>query len=101
MSIFSGSNFQDRQSAAASAKKAQAEKFRAKTKYDPNDPAIIEREANRRAGLEARAQREAERDARRVADKAELALRLAAEQRTREEALKAEALAREIAHVEK
>ncbi len=101
MSIFSGNSFQDRQTAAANAKKAQAEKFLAKTKYDPNDPAVIEREANRRAVLEARAQRAAQRQVQKEAAEAELALKLAAEKLAREEALKAEAIAREIAHAEK
>jgi hypothetical protein len=101
MSIFSGNNFQDRQTAAANARRAQAEKFLAKTKYDPSDPAVIEREAKRRAVLEARELRAAQRQAQKEAAEAELALKLAAEQRAREEALKAEAIAREIAHVEK
>jgi len=101
MSIFSGNSFQDRQTAAANARRAQAEKFLAKTKYDPSDPVVIEREAKRRAVLEARELRAAQRQAQKAAAEAELAVRLAAEQRAREEALKAEAIAREIAHAEK
>jgi Family of unknown function (DUF6481) len=101
MSIFNGNSFLDRQTAAANAKKAQAEKFLARPKYDPNDPAIIEREAKRRAINEAREKRAAERALLKAAAEAELAAKLAAEERAREEALKAEAIAREIAHAEK
>jgi hypothetical protein len=101
MSIFNGNSFQDRQTAAANARRAQAEKFLAKTKYDPSDPVVVEREAKRRAVLEARERRAVERQAQKAAAEAELAVKLAAEQRAREEALKAEAIAREVAHAEK
>lgn len=101
MSIFSGNSFQDRQTAAANARRAQAEKFLAKTKYDPSDPAVIEREAKRRAVLEARERRATQRQALKEKADAELAAKLAAEQRAREETLKTEAIAREIAHAEK
>ncbi len=101
MSTFDGNSFRDRQTAAANAKKALAEKFLAKTKYDPNDPAIIERESKRRAIVGARELRAAQRQALKVVAEAELAAKLAADQRAREEVLKAEAVAREIAHAEK
>ena len=54
MSFLNGNKFADRQAAAANARKAMAEKFLANSKYDPTDPAIIEREAKRKAILEAR-----------------------------------------------
>src|ERR1700676_5161780 len=87
MSIFNGNSFQDRQTAAANAKRAQAEKFLARTKYDPADPAIVERESKRRAVLEARMGRDAQRQAEKAAAEAERAAQLAADQRAREEAL--------------
>ena len=49
MSFLNGNSFADRQAAAAKARKAMADKFVANSKYDPNDPAVIEREANRKA----------------------------------------------------
>jgi hypothetical protein len=101
MSIFNGNSFLDRQTAAANARKAQAEKFLARPKYDPNDPAIIEREAKRRAIVEARELRATQRQAQKEAAEAERAAKLAAEEIARQEALKAEAIAREIAHAEK
>ena len=54
MSFLNGNKFADRQAAAANARKAMAEKFLANSKYDPADPAVIEREAKRKAILEAR-----------------------------------------------
>jgi hypothetical protein len=101
MSIFNGSSFLERQTAAANARKAQAEKFLARTKYDPNDPIIIEREAKRRDIAEARELRAAQRQALKEAADAARAAKLAAEELTRQEALKAEAIAREIEHAEK
>ncbi|MGA2043958.1 MAG: DUF6481 family protein [Roseiarcus sp.] len=101
MSVFNGSSFLDRQTAAANARKAQAEKFLARPKYDPSDPAIIEREAKRRAIVEGREKRTAERHALKAAQDAERAVREAAEEAARHEALAAEAVARELAHVEK
>lgn len=101
MSFFNGNSFLDRQTAAANARKAQAEKFLARPKYDPSDPAIVEREAKRRAIVEARELRAAERQALKTAAEAERAAKLAAEEIDRQEALKAEAIAREIAHAEK
>ena len=38
MSLINGNSFADRQAAAAKARQALAEKFRATAKYDPNDP---------------------------------------------------------------
>ncbi|HEY1942875.1 MAG TPA: DUF6481 family protein [Roseiarcus sp.] len=90
-------NFADRQAAAAKARKALAEKFLSRPKYDPSDPAIIEREAKRRAVLEARAAREVERQKRKAEEAAAEAARLAAEEAVRQEALRLEALAREAA----
>ena len=58
MSFLNTNSFQDRQAAAAKARKAMAEKFLSRPKYDPNDPAVLEREAKRRAVLEAREARE-------------------------------------------
>src|ERR1700683_4430538 len=84
MSIFNGNSFLDRQTAAANAKKAQAEKFLARPKYDPNDPAIIEREAKRRAINEARDKRAAERAVLKAKSEAELVAKLAAEEIARQ-----------------
>ena len=95
MSFLNGNSFADRQAAAAKARKAMAEKFLAKTKYDPNDPAVIEREAKRKAILEARELREVERAKRRAEEAAAEAARKAAEEASRQEQLRIEALARE------
>jgi len=95
MSFLNGNSFADRQAAAAKARKSMAEKFLAKTKYDPNDPDVIEREAKRKAILEARELREAERAKRRAEEAAAEAARKAAEEATRQEQLRIEALARE------
>ena len=95
MSFLNGNSFADRQAAAAKAKKAMAEKFLEKSKYDPNDPAVIEREAKRKAILEARAAREVERAKRRAEEAAAEAVRQAAEAAARQEQLRLEALARE------
>ena len=95
MSFLNGNSFADRQAAAAKARKAMAEKFLAKTKYDPNDPAVIEREAKRKAILEARELREVERAKRRAEEAAAEAARKAAEEASRLEQLRIEALARE------
>ena len=61
MSFLNSNSFLDRQAAAAKARKEMAEKFLSRPKYDPNDPAVLEREAKRREILEARAERENER----------------------------------------
>ena len=95
MSFLNGNSFADRQAAAAKARKAMAEKFLANSKYDPNDPAVIEREARRNAILEARALRDAERAKRKAEEAAAEAVRKAADEAARQEQLRLEALARE------
>jgi hypothetical protein len=90
MPNFFGQNFKDRQSAAAEAKKALAAKFLSKPPFNPDDPAYVERQAQRRAILEAREVREAERAAERAAKAAAEAARLAEEERVREEARREE-----------
>jgi hypothetical protein len=97
MSFMNSNNFADRQAAAAKARKALAEKFLSRPKYDPSDPAIIEREAKRRAILEARAVREVEREKRKAEAAAAEVARLAAEEANRQEALRLEAVAHEAA----
>ena len=88
--------FADRQAAAAKARKSMAEKFLANAKHDPNDPAVIEREAKRKAILEARAVSDVER-AKRKAERQRPprppARRL--EEAARQEQLRLQALARE------
>ena len=101
MSFLNGNNFLDRQSAAASARKAQAEKFLSRPKYDPNDPVVIEREAKRREINEAREVRAEERQKAREAAHAADLVRLAAEESARQETLRLEAIAVERAHEEK
>jgi len=95
MSFLNGNSFTDRLAAAAKARKAMAEKFIANSKYDPNDPAVIERKAKREAILEARVVRDAERARRKREEEAVEADRLAAEEAARQEELRLEALARE------
>lgn len=97
MSFLNSNRFQDRQAAAAQARKAMAEKFLSRPKYDPNDPTVKEREAKRRAILEARVEREAERARLRKEAEAIEAARKAAEEVARLEALRQEELAREAA----
>ena len=97
MSFLNANSFLDRQAAAAKAKKEMAEKFLSRPKYDPNDPAVIEREAKRRAILQARADREAERLKRKAEAEAAEAARRAAEEAARQEALHLQAMAREAA----
>jgi hypothetical protein len=101
MSFLNANNFQDRQAAAANARKAMAEKFLARPKYDPNDPAVLEREAKRRAILEGRAVREAEKAQRKAEAEAAEAVRRAAEEVKREEELRLEALHREATEAER
>jgi membrane protein involved in colicin uptake len=94
-------DFNDRNSAAINARKAALEKFRARP--GPEDPAVLERQAERAAIAAAREVRMAEREAARAAE----AERLAAEEAARvaeqqakaaeEAALKAEAKARAVA----
>jgi Family of unknown function (DUF6481) len=95
MSFMNGNNFADRQAAAAKARKALAEKFIANAKYDPADPAVIEREAKRKEILEARKVRDIERAKRKAEQEAAEAARRAAEEAARQEQLRLEALARE------
>jgi hypothetical protein len=95
MSFMNGNNFADRQAAAAKARKALAEKFIANAKYDPADPAVIEREAKRKEILEARKVRDAERAKRKAEEEAAAAARRAAEEAARQEQLRLEGLARE------
>jgi Family of unknown function (DUF6481) len=73
MSAYKDNNFNDRKAAAESARKAAQAKFLAMPK--PDDPAVLARQAEQKAIMEARAARAAERE---VARQAELA-RLAAE----------------------
>ena len=75
MSGFNGSKFTDRAAAAAAAKKALVEKFKAKPA--PDDPAVLARQAERRAIAEAREIRAAERKA---IKEAEAARKLAEDQ---------------------
>lgn len=95
MSFMNGNSFADRAAAAAKARKAMADKFLANSKYDPADPVNVEREAARKAILEARVVREAERARRKAEKEAAEAVRKAAEEAARQEQLRLEALARE------
>ena len=95
MSFLNGNKFADRQAAAAKARKAMAEKFLANSKYDPEDPAVVEREAKRKEILEARKVRDAERAKRKAEQEAAEAVRRAADEAARQEQLRLEALARE------
>ena len=95
MSFMNGNNFADRQAAAAKARKEMAERFLANSKYDPADPAVVEREAKRKAIIEARKVRDAERARRKAEEEAAEAVRKAAEEAARQEQLRLEALARE------
>jgi Family of unknown function (DUF6481) len=95
MSFLNGNKFADRQAAAAKARKEMAEKFLANSKYDPADPAVVEREAKRKEILEARKIRDIERAKRKAEEAAAEAIRRAAEEAARQEQLRLEALARE------
>jgi len=95
MSFMNGNSFADRQAAAAKAKKEMAEKFLANSKYDPMDPTVLEREAKRKAILEARTLRDAERAKRKAEEAAAEAVRRAAEEAARQEQLRLEAVVRE------
>ncbi len=97
MSFLNSHKFQDRQEAAAKARKAMAEKFLARPKYDPNDPAIVAREAERKRILEQRVEREKERAIRKAEQEAAAAARKAAEEVARQEQLKLEEVARQAA----
>jgi hypothetical protein len=95
MSFLNGNKFADRQAAAAKARKEMAEKFLANSKYDPADPAVVEREARRKQILEARKVRDVERAKRKAEQEAADAVRRATEEAGRQEQLRLEALARE------
>ncbi len=90
-----GNKFADRAAAAAKARKEMAEKFLANSKYDPADPAVVERETKRKEILEARKIRDVERAKRKAEQEAADAVRRAAEEAARQEQLRLEALARE------
>jgi hypothetical protein len=89
MPPFNGHNFQDRQTEAANARRAQLEKFRSRP--DPSDPAVLEKEAKRREVIEARKVREAERERKRKIKEAEEVARKAAEEAARQDQLRLEA----------
>ena len=95
MSFLNGTRFTDRAAAAAKARKEMAEKFLANSKYDPADPVVVEREAKRKAILEARKIRDVERAKRKAEQELVDAARRAAEEAARQEQLRLEALARE------
>ena len=95
MSFMNGNSFADRQAAAAKARKAMAEKFLANSKHDPADPTVVEREARRKAILEARKVRDVERAKRKAEQEAAEAARRVVEEAARQEQLRLEALARE------
>ena len=97
MSFLNSHKFQDRQEAAAKARKAMAEKFLSRPKYDPNDPAVLAREAERRKILEAREEREKERAIRKAEQEAAEAERKAVEEAARLEQLRLEEIARQQA----
>ncbi|HXT09558.1 MAG TPA: DUF6481 family protein [Roseiarcus sp.] len=97
MSFLNSHKFQDRQEAAAKARKAMAEKFLSRPKYDPNDPAVLAREAERRRILEARTEREKERAKRKAEQEAADAARKVAEEAARQEQLRLEEVARQEA----
>jgi len=78
MKGFKDKGFTDRLTAAAKAREAALEKFKARPK--PDDPEMIERAVARKAAAEARAAREAER----LADRAARQEREAAEKVARE-----------------
>src|SRR5580700_6278312 len=91
-------DFNERLSAAAKAKQALLEKFRARPR--PDDPAIAERQAARLAASRARDARAAERKATREAEIARAqaeAVRLAAEAAAHKAATEAAEAARELA----
>src|ERR671917_1831762 len=77
MSAYKNDNFVERLAAAANARKATLEKFRARP--GPDDPAVLERQAAQKAIAEAREARIAERKAAREAE----AVRQAAEEAAR------------------
>src|SRR5215212_2526074 len=76
MSAYKSDNFSERLTAAASARKAALEKFRARP--GPDDPAVLERQAARKAVAVAREARIAERKAAREVEAARQAAEAAA-----------------------
>jgi hypothetical protein len=97
MSFLNSHKFQDRQEAAAKARKAMVDKFQARPKYDPTDPAVLAREAERKRVLESRIEREKERAIRKAEQEAAEAARKLAQEAARLEALRLEELARQEA----
>jgi hypothetical protein len=95
MSFLNSHKFQDRQEAAAKARKAMSEKFLSRPKYDPNDPAVLAREAERRKVLESRVEREKERALRKIEEEAAEAARKIVEEASRQEQLKLQEAARQ------
>lgn len=95
MSFLNGNNFVDRQAAAAAARKAMAEKFLSRPKYDPTDPAVLAREEKRREILAAREIREIERRKREAELAAQQVANKAAEDLARQEQVRLHALSRE------
>jgi hypothetical protein len=95
MSFLNANKFQDRQTDAANARKSLAEKFLSQPKYDPNDPTVLKREAERRAILAAREQREVERQQRKAELEALEATKRADEEAARAEQTRLEALQHE------
>ncbi|MBK1659031.1 DUF6481 family protein [Paracraurococcus ruber] len=91
---FQPNNFNDRLSAQAKARQAALEKFRSRPR--PDDPAVLERQAQMKAVAEAREARAAERKAAREAEAARLAAEAAA-RAVEERARAAEEAARAVA----
>ena len=99
-------NFAERRAAAIEAKKAVLEKFKSKPAAD--DPAVLARQAERKAILEAREKRNAEKErlrqeklAREAAERAEREAAEAAARAIAEEKAKAEAKIREAEELER
>jgi hypothetical protein len=97
MSFLNSHKFQDRQEAAAKARKAMVEKFQARPKYDPTDPAVLAREAERKRVLESRVEREKERAIRKAEQEAAEAARKVTAEANRAEKLRLEDVARQDA----
>ncbi|MDW6025969.1 DUF6481 family protein [Mesorhizobium sp. BAC0120] len=99
-------SFAERRTAAVEAKKALLDKFKSRPAAD--DPAVLARQAERKAILDARAKREAEKErlrqeklAREAAERAEREAREAAERAVAEERARAEAKIREQEELER
>jgi len=80
--------FGERMSTSAAARKLIVEKYQA-NKVDVNDPAFLERQANRLAAAEARAERDGQRKAAKEAEKAQVI----ADRKAQQELAEAEAAA--------